>query len=93
MCRNSPFVVSLPDSDRAELRRRSCSRMVPYWQVLRARIVLAAASGERNTVIAARLDVHVNMVSKWRARYAREGLAGLADRKSLFGYSCGAWRV
>ena len=74
-------MLSLPGSDRAELGRRSCSRTVPHWQVLRARIVLAAASGERNTVIAARLDVHVNVVSKWRARYAREGLAGLADRK------------
>ena len=74
-------MLSLPGSDRAGLGRRSCSRTVPHWQVLRARIVLAAASGERNTVIAARLDVHVNVVSKWRARYAREGLAGLADRK------------
>jgi transposase len=49
--------------------------------VIRAKIVLLAAEGLENTVIAARLDVHVGVVSRWRGRFAEEGLAGLADRK------------
>src|SRR5205823_12852751 len=47
----------------------------------RARIVLLAADGERNAAIAQRLDVHAGVVSKWRKRFAQEGLGGLADRK------------
>jgi transposase len=50
-------------------------------EVLRARIVLAAADGEQNSRIAGRLGVAVNTVSKWRKRFSLEGLAGLGDRK------------
>jgi hypothetical protein len=49
--------------------------------VVRARIVLLAADGQENTAIARRLAVHVGVVSKWRKRFALEGLGGLADRK------------
>jgi hypothetical protein len=44
-----------------------------------ARIVLAAARGEPNTVIAAGLRIHVDTVRKWRKRYATGGLDGLKD--------------
>jgi transposase len=47
---------------------------------LRAQIVLDAAAGYPNAVIAARRHVHVDTVRKWRGRFAGEGLAGLADR-------------
>lgn len=50
-------------------------------QVLRARIVLAAAAGDENARIAERLDVAVNTVIKWRKRFFEEGTEGLADRK------------
>lgn len=49
--------------------------------MVRAKIVLLAADGEGNAVIARRLDVHVGVVSKWRKRFAEQGLGGLADRK------------
>ncbi len=49
--------------------------------MVRAKIVLLAAEGIANTVIAARLDVAVGVVSRWRRRFAGEGLDGLADRK------------
>jgi hypothetical protein len=49
--------------------------------VVRAKIVLLAAEGLENTVIAARLDVAVGVVSKWRKRFAEEGMTGLADRE------------
>jgi transposase len=46
-------------------------------EVIRARIVLAAADGEQNITIAGRLGVAVNTVSKWRKRFVQEGLGGL----------------
>ena len=66
MCRSSPFVITLPDADRAELERRARCYTLPHVVVVRAKIVLLAAEGLENTQIAARLDVHVNMVSRWR---------------------------
>src|SRR6266496_2275935 len=81
MCRSSPFVITLPDADRAELERRARCYTLPHAVVVRAKIVLLAAEGLENTQIAARLDVHVNVVSRWRGRFAREGLDGLGDRR------------
>ena len=47
--------------------------------VLRARIVLAAAGNAANTAIAADQGVHVDTVRKWRCRFVKRGLDGLAD--------------
>jgi transposase len=81
LSRSSPFVITLSDADRAELERRSRCYTAPYAEVIRARIVLLAAGHLENMVIAARLDVHVDVVSRWRKRYFEEGLAGLDDRQ------------
>jgi len=81
MSRSSPFVITLSDADRAELRRRARCYAAPHAEVVRARIVLLAADGLENTVIAGRLDVHVGVVSRWRRRFAQEGMGGLADRQ------------
>lgn len=45
-----------------------------------AKIVLMAADGVANCVIAERLGLHVSVVSRWRKRVAGEGMGGLADR-------------
>jgi transposase len=45
----------------------------------RCRIVLAAATGEANGEIAARLGCHPTTVGKWRGRFAKRGLDGLHD--------------
>jgi transposase len=81
MSRSSLFVITLPEADRAELQRRARCYSAPHAGVVRAKIVLLAAGGMENMQIAARLDVHVNVVGRWRRRFAEEGLAGLADRK------------
>ena len=47
--------------------------------LLRARIIQAAAANQANAVIADSLGVHVDTVRKWRNRFAVDGLAGLAD--------------
>jgi hypothetical protein len=46
---------------------------------MRARIVLAAATGIANELIAAELRVDRNTVLLWRGRFERDRLAGLAD--------------
>ena len=81
MSRCSPFVVVLSDADRAALERRARCYSGPHSEVVRAKIVLLAEAGLENTVIAGRLDVHVDVVSRWRKRFCRQGLAGLDDRK------------
>jgi len=49
--------------------------------VVRAKIVLMAADGLENTVIAARLGTRPQVVSLWRKRFYQEGLVGLKDRQ------------
>jgi transposase len=46
---------------------------------MRARIVLAAAGGESNTELAARLGLHRNTISLWRRRFMEFRLDGLLD--------------
>jgi transposase len=48
--------------------------------VIRAKIVLAAANGQTNAVIAAELRMHIDTVRKWRRRFCQHGLDGLKDQ-------------
>jgi transposase len=79
--RPSPFVVVLSDADRAVLEERARAYTAPFADVVRAKIVLLAAAGMPNASIAERLDVDVDVVSRWRKRFCIEGIGGLADRK------------
>ncbi len=79
MVTTSPFVILPTAADLIVLTRRANSARAEHRQVLRAKIVLAAAQGCTNAAIAAELDLHVDTVRKWRKRYARSGLAGLMD--------------
>jgi len=45
----------------------------------RAQIILALAEGLSNKATAGRLATRPATVSKWRGRFARQGLAGVAD--------------
>jgi transposase len=85
---HSPFVVRLQVSERKLLKRLVRTPTAQYRQVLRAKIVLAAAAGLTNAHIARRLGITPNTVRKWRKRWVAQGLAGLADRKR-----CGRPRV
>jgi len=69
----------LRDGDRGRLLSLTRSSSVRAGSALRARIVLLAADGVSNTEIAARVAVARQTVIDWRARYEREGVAGLAD--------------
>jgi transposase len=76
----SPYVVILNDSEEAALRRLANSARAPQRDVLRARIVLAAAGDTPNAQTAVALGVHVDTVRKWRRRFSKDGLDGLRDR-------------
>ena len=80
MAITSPYRVALCERERRLLTRRSRAERVAHRDVLRARIVLAAADGEPNAAIARRLGICCDTARKWRARFCAEGLAGLADR-------------
>ena len=80
--------IDLSDDERATLESWSRGRSTPARLVLRARIVLAAASGDRNDAIAARLVTAKSTVVRWRKRFASGRVAGIerdaprAGRKS-----------
>jgi len=73
-------VVVLSEADRAVLEASVAAYTAPLWLVLRARVVLLAADDVTNVDIARRVGVVVDTVSKWRKRFAVEGLVGLKDR-------------
>jgi transposase len=79
--RPSPFTVTLTATDRRVLQGRLRRPTAQQRNVLRAKIVLAAAEGEQHIQIAGRLGVAVNTVSEWRKRFSQEGRSGLRDRK------------
>ncbi|WP_155369987.1 IS630 family transposase [Catellatospora vulcania] len=73
--------VSLDEPTRAELQRIVRAGTSQVRRVQRVRIVLAAAEGTPNARIAADLHVNPDTVRKWRGRFAKAGLAALADAK------------
>ncbi len=74
-----PVAVTPPQQAVLEglLRQHSC----PQALALRARIILAAAAGQRNEPLARQLTTTVNTVRKWRSRWAAAAaqLAALDD--------------
>ena len=76
----SPFRIDLSAAEYAELNRRAARYTLPYFDVVRARMILMAAGGMDNDEIAARLDTRREVVSQWRKRFFKERLAGLEDR-------------
>jgi transposase len=72
-------VITLTEDERRLLERVVRASTAPAREVLRARIVLAAAAAQRNDEIARRLGVSATVVSRWRVRFAKDGMAGLQD--------------
>jgi transposase len=71
--------LPVDESDLEVLRALVRVRTTEQRLVQRARIVLRAAEGTPNRTIAAEVGVAPMTVLLWRERYARAGLAGLAD--------------
>ena len=77
----SPVAVEVVLSEGEREQLESWARRGKSAQALaqRARVVLAAAEGLKNTEIAARLGLDQGTVRKWRARFATDRLDGLVD--------------
>jgi hypothetical protein len=80
MSMRSPFVIGLNPVEEAVLIHRTRGSKTPHGEVVRARIILAAARGEPFARIATGLGLHVDTVRKWCKRFAAEGIRGLKDR-------------
>lgn len=77
---SSPDVIVLTKAQREELSGLVRAGRTAARLVLRARIVLLAAGGRSNAVIAAEVAVCVDTVRKWRHRWAASpGTASLGD--------------
>lgn len=76
--RQAPVVV-LSEQERETLERWARRPKSAQALALRCRIVLAAAAGESNEEIAARLACNRNTVGKWRGRFVERRLDGLHD--------------
>ena len=81
MPRQSPYSIQLRPAEKRELAQRAAQYMLPYYLVVRAKMILLAAEGMANDEIAARLDTRREIVSHWRKRFFEERLAGLEDRQ------------
>lgn len=71
------LIVSPPE--RATLAQWARRPKTAQAIALRARIVLACATGQSNTEVADELGVTKQMIGKWRARFIEQRLDGLLD--------------
>lgn len=76
-CPKTPLALSR--EEREQLGSLVSSRSLPHGLVRRARIVLMAADGITNKVIAEKVGVSSVTVGKWRKRYVEQGIQGLHD--------------
>ena len=69
--------ITLTKDEHRELQKFARGRSTPTRLVLRAKIVLRAAAGKRNDVIAEELGVQQKTVGLWRKRFAEKRIAGI----------------
>ena len=80
MPRRSPYAITLSREERRVLESRARQYTLPYFTVVRARMILLAAEGHANDEIAAALSIGRDVVSLWRKRFFDERMAGLEER-------------
>jgi hypothetical protein len=78
--RESPYRITLTGDEREKLIRRVNKYTLPYFIVVRAKMILLAHQGLSNDQIAKRLSTRREIVSMWRKRFFEKRLAGLEDR-------------
>lgn len=71
--------LTVTNEERESLEQWSRRPKTSQALALRARIILACATGKTNSDVAARLGVTKQMVGKWRARFLNARLDGLLD--------------
>jgi len=74
-----PPKIKLNQTDQKELEKTARGKVVPARDVLRARIIIHAAKGLNNSLIADAVGVSTNTVGLWRRRFSKHGIHGLDD--------------
>ncbi|MFO7563413.1 MAG: helix-turn-helix domain-containing protein, partial [Enhygromyxa sp.] len=74
-----PHTVAPTEEEFETLRRWARGRAVSAQLVLRARIILLCAEEKGTSEVAGEVGVTPTTVSKWRKRFATDGLDGLSD--------------
>lgn len=82
--------ITLSPTDKATLEALSRSGKTEHRMTLRSKIILLAAAEEGTNEIGRTLGIRAGTVSKWRTRFAKEGIEGLRDAprpgvKSIYG--------
>ena len=80
MPRQSPYRIVLSAAEERTLIDRVARYTRPYFEVLRATMILLAAEGWSNKAIARGLRTRREVVSVWRKRFFKERLPGLEDQ-------------
>ena len=78
--RKSPYTIILDVHEKQKLQQIARKYTSPYFEVMRARVILLASEGIENKEIGERPELPRQIVSKWRKRFFEERLAGLRDR-------------
>lgn len=73
--------IKLTEEQKAQLEKVTQSLCSERRSVERAKIILACAEGKQNREIALDYQMSLPRVSKWRNRFAKEGITGLADAR------------
>lgn len=79
MSRQSPYSITLSGTEKRTLKSIARKYTSPYFQVVRAKVILLAAQGLDNDQIGAHVSLPRQIVSKWRKRFFEERLAGLEN--------------
>ena len=79
MPRESPYRILLTTEEKQHLETIARKYTSPYFEVIRAKIILLAAQGLDNKTIGQRLEVPRQVVSKWRKRFFHKRWEGLQD--------------
>ncbi len=73
--------ITLSDSDKKTLERNTRSKAVSIRLCERSKVVLLAAAGVENKIIAQQLNIPPNKVGKWRNRFTEGGIKSISKDK------------
>ena len=73
--------ITLSDSDKKILEKNTRSKAVSVRLAERSKIILMAAEGLENKVIAQKLNIPPNKVGKWRNRFSEGGIESISKDK------------
>lgn len=79
MPRKSPYIISLTLEEQKKLESVSNKYTSPYYEVMRAKVILFAANDFDNKQIGEKLGLPRQIVSKWRKRFYFKRLLGLQE--------------